>query len=113
MTESGNGGLEISSLLNGPHLKFSNALKHFQEIETNEDRPEGGRPKNANDAVHQEKVPSRIERKSRANINSNRKMARTIGVSRESVRMILREAGLEAHKKVKGHLITEQAKVKW
>ncbi|EYC11082.1 hypothetical protein Y032_0052g2205 [Ancylostoma ceylanicum] len=40
-------------------------------------------------------------------------MARAIGISRESMPMILREAGLKAHKKVEGHLITEQAKVKW
>ncbi|EYB82769.1 hypothetical protein Y032_0351g3232 [Ancylostoma ceylanicum] len=37
-------------------------------------------------------------------------MARAIGISRESVRMILREARLKAHKEVEGHLITE---VKW
>ncbi|EYC08243.1 hypothetical protein Y032_0067g69 [Ancylostoma ceylanicum] len=29
------------------------------------------------------------------------------------MRMILREAGLKGHKEVEGHLITEQAKVKW
>ncbi|EYC02796.1 hypothetical protein Y032_0098g3126 [Ancylostoma ceylanicum] len=39
-------------------------------------------------------------------------MARAIGVSRESVRMILSEAGLKTHREVEGHLITEQAKVK-
>ncbi|EYC19458.1 hypothetical protein Y032_0024g1090 [Ancylostoma ceylanicum] len=40
-------------------------------------------------------------------------MARAIGISRESMRMILREVGLKTHKEVEGHLITEQAKFKW
>ncbi|EYC01230.1 hypothetical protein Y032_0109g85 [Ancylostoma ceylanicum] len=39
-------------------------------------------------------------------------MAKAIGISRESVRTILREAGLRAYEEVKGHLRTEQAKVK-
>ncbi|EYC18928.1 hypothetical protein Y032_0026g1458 [Ancylostoma ceylanicum] len=39
-------------------------------------------------------------------------MAKAIGISRESMRMTLREAGLKAHKEVEGHLIAEQAKVK-
>ncbi|EYC31075.1 hypothetical protein Y032_0004g1941 [Ancylostoma ceylanicum] len=62
--------------------------------------------------VTRKKVPSRNERKPRAKINSTRVVARAIAISRESMRMILREAGLKAHKKVEGHLITEQAKVK-
>ncbi|EYC43673.1 hypothetical protein Y032_0484g2308 [Ancylostoma ceylanicum] len=40
-------------------------------------------------------------------------MARAIGISTESMRMILRKAGLKAHKEVEGHSINEQAKVKW
>ncbi|EYC39037.1 hypothetical protein Y032_0680g1472 [Ancylostoma ceylanicum] len=113
MTQSGNGVLEISSLLNVQHSKLSKAVKHFQGTGTNENRPERGRSRTANNAGNQKNVPIRIERKPRAKINSTRIMARAIGFSRESLRMILTEAGLKVHKEVEGHLITEQAKVKW
>ncbi|EYB87989.1 hypothetical protein Y032_0254g304 [Ancylostoma ceylanicum] len=113
MAGSGNGVLKISSLLNVPQSKVLEALKHFQETGTNEDRPERGRPRAANNAANEKKVPNRIERKSRAKIDSTRIMARAIGISRESMRMILMEAGLKAHMEVEGHLITDQTKVKW
>ncbi|EYB89007.1 hypothetical protein Y032_0238g3293 [Ancylostoma ceylanicum] len=55
MTESENGIVEIWSLLNIPHSKAPKAPKHFQETGTNEDRPERGRPRTANNAGDQKK----------------------------------------------------------
>ncbi|EYC29659.1 hypothetical protein Y032_0006g3105 [Ancylostoma ceylanicum] len=92
MTESGNGVLQISSLLNVPHLKFSKALKHFQETGTNGDRPERGRPRTANT-----RKKFTVELKGSRELKLTRIMARAIGISRESVRMIIRKAGLKAH----------------
>ena len=111
MAESGNGVVEILLLLDIPHSTVSKALKRFQETGANEDRPGRGRPRTANNTCNQEKVLSRIERNPRTKKNSTRKIAKAIGISRESVRRILRGAGLKARKEVKAHLITEQAKL--
>ena len=95
---------EISRRLNVPDSTIRKAIKRYKELGTTSDRPRSGRPRTATDATHRKKVRQRFERNPRRSL---RKVAREVGISRESVRRIVKDnLGLKPYKQQKATSLT-------
>ena len=103
--EEGRSISEIAQALKLVKSTVSRTIKRYKELGNFNDRHRSGRPRTATTANNRRKVKTRIERNPR---RSARKIAKDIGVPRESVRrMIKNDLQLKPYKLQEAHLLTE------
>lgn len=100
----------IIKTLKLPRSTVYYAIKRFEETGNAQDRPRTGRPLTAVTPENINKIRCRIRRNSE---RSMREMAKSLGINRESVRIIVRiRLGLRSYKLGRGHYLTEKMKQK-
>lgn len=99
---------EIVRLLNVPQRTVSKAVNRFKELGHEGDRPGRGRKRSVNTNDNRKIIKKRIKRNPK---RSMRKIARELGINRESVRLIAKkELGLKPYKLQKVQLLTDDNK---
>lgn len=99
---------QIVRLLKVPQRTVSHAIRRFNELGHDGDRPGRGRKRTVNTSRNRQIIRKRVKRNPRV---SMRKIAREIKINRESVRRMARqELGLKAYKLQKGQLLTNDNK---
>jgi inhibitor of nuclear factor kappa-B kinase subunit alpha len=98
----------IARLLKVPESTVRDDIKRFQETNSHEDRKGRGRKRTVNIASNRQKIKNRLKKNPRL---STRKLAKTIKISRQSVRRIIKnELHMKSYKLKKAQLLTEKAK---
>ncbi len=106
--QEGRSKAEISRLLQVPETTVRRDIKRYQETGSNNDRAGRGRKRTANTAVNRRKIRQRIQTNPR---RSARKLAKDIGMRRESTRLILtNELKKKPYKMREAHLLTDAMK---
>lgn len=96
---------DIAKLLAMSYKSVWRIVKRYQEQGTAADRPRSGRPRSVNTAQLRSRVKKRIKRNS---CRSMRKMAKEVGVNRETLRLVVeRDLGLRPYKLLQGQALTE------
>ena len=104
----GKRAFKIFPLLRVPRQTVSAAIKRFNELGHEGDRPGRGRKRTINIAGGRQLIQKCVNRKSRV---SMRKITRETGISCESVRrMVKQQLGLKSYKFQKGQLLTDENK---
>ena len=86
------------------------AIKRFNETGSNQDRPRTGRPVTATTPRIRELIRQKVKRNSH---RSMRALAKSMQISRGSVRIIVKDQlGLQSRKLFKAHQLTEAMKAK-
>jgi transposase len=104
---------EIASFLNITPMMVSRAIKRFEEAGSNQDRPKGRPEKTARNRRNIQRTKEMNQRNPTTKANSTRKLAKKLGIGRESARKLLREdLGLKPYKYLKRQKLTDIAKLK-
>ena len=104
----GRSAAEIAKALIIPRRTVYDAVKRYKELGTSADHPWSGRPATATTPQNQNKVACRIRRNPE---QSMQKMARKIGISKESVRRIVQnKLKLRSYKLGNAHFLNEEMK---
>ncbi|KAM8707532.1 hypothetical protein ACLKA7_005075 [Drosophila subpalustris] len=102
----GNRQCEIVRLLDVPRQTVSKAIRRFNELGHEGDRPGRGRKSTVNNSANRQIIRKRVKRNPRV---SMRKIARETGIKRESVRqMAKKHLGLKPYKLQKVQLLTDE-----
>lgn len=108
MFKTGKNAPAIAKILGVSRQTAHNAIKRYQELGTTEDRPRSGRPVTATTPENCNKVKCRVWRNSE---QSMRKMAQSIGISKDSVRRIVtKQLRLRCYKPGTGHFLDDRMK---
>jgi transposase len=111
--EQGKGVRKISSFLNITPMMVSLAIKRFEETGSNQDRPKGRQEKTARNRRNIQRTKEMNQRNPTTKANSTRKLAKNLGIGRESARKLLREdLGVKPYKYLKSQKLTDVAKLK-
>lgn len=101
---------DIARQLHIPSSRVSETIRRYQQLGTTEDRPRSGRPRSVNTPRNRSVIRKKITRNPR---RSMRRMALELGVSRESVRTIIKkEFKLHPYKFQKAHFLDDKMKAK-
>ncbi|KAL7737264.1 hypothetical protein ACLKA6_012888 [Drosophila palustris] len=104
----GNRQCEIVRLLDVPRQTVSKAIRRFNQLGHEGDRPGRGRKSTVNNSANRQIIRKRVKRNPRF---SMRKIARETGIKRESVRqMAKKHLGLKPYKLQKVQLLTDENK---
>lgn len=99
---------DIVRMLRAPQSTVSTTLKRYRELGHEGDRPGRGRKRSVATRQNKNKVRQRIKRNPRLSL---RKVARDMGINRESLRQLVKnDLGLKAYKLRKGQQLTNQNK---
>ena len=111
--EQGKGMREIASFLNITPMMVSRAIKRFEETGSNQDRSKRRPEKTARNRRNIQRTKEMNQRNPTTKANSTRKLAKKLGIGRESARKLLREdLGLKPYKYLKRQKLTDVAKLK-
>lgn len=100
--------VDIADLLKTPITTVRYAIKRFEELGTLQDRPRIGRPVTACTSNNRERIRKRIQRNPQ---QSMRKLGKSIGISKDSVRnMVENHLGYYPYKINKAHFLNDQMK---
>lgn len=99
---------QIRNILNMPKSTVQSIISRYQELGTILDRPRTGRPKTSKSTFVVNKVRKRITRNPNQSL---RKMAKSLNINRESIRLIVKDKlGRYPYKLSKAHMLTEDMK---
>ena len=113
MHENGVSNHEIARLLTIPRSTVIKHIRRYEETGSNEDRPGRGRKKTARSKKNIQRAKEIIKQNATTKANSKRKLAKKLGVSRESALRILRQdLHLKPWKLQKRKKLNAQAKKK-
>ncbi|CAD5223247.1 unnamed protein product [Bursaphelenchus okinawaensis] len=104
----GNSNSKIAKLLNIPRMTVYRAVKRFEELGHDRDRPKSGRPPSVNTVANRQMIKKRFMRNPRTPV---RKMARETGIKETTLRRIVRKnLKMKPYKLKKVQKLTEENK---
>src|SRR5690348_11657614 len=89
--QNGKGVREIARFLDIDKMAVSRAIKRFEETGSNKDRPGRGRKKTARSQHKIQSAKEMIRRNPTTKANSTRKLAKKLGIGKDSAHRILRK----------------------
>lgn len=99
---------QIAELFNTTRQTVSRAVNRFEEKGDFKDKARSGRPATATGKNHQKQLEEEIEKDGHTRVNSTRKLARKLKVSRRSVGCMLKRGGYRPWKDQERQHLTEK-----